>query len=99
MRISDWSSDVCSSDLSPTPNLFSASFCQPPDFGIPNCFEELVPRPRQRGVLHHIAVRGVRVLSGGRADIASLVQQMQVRINWTKLEPFTFEVSDRKSVV
>src|SRR3546814_12756787 len=72
---------------SPTPNLFSASFCQPPDFGIPNCFEELVPRPRQRGVLHHIAVRGVRVLSGGRADIASLVQQMQVRINWTKLEP------------
>src|SRR3546814_15428694 len=26
---------------SPTPNLFSASFCQPPDFGIPNCFEEI----------------------------------------------------------
>src|SRR3546814_1895151 len=80
---------------SPTPNLFSASFCQPPDFGIPNCFEELVPRPRQRGVLHHIAVRGVRVLSGGRADIASLVNRCRCALNWTKLEPFNFEVSPK----
>src|SRR3546814_10435394 len=86
MRISDWSSDVCSSDLNWTERVEGIDAGADDYLGKPFEMGELIARVR--GVLRRAAGRGSNVVTAGRLRVDT--QRMTVDLNGVP-------VRDRKS--